>query len=358
MKKILYKIGLFITALLLSSSVAFSYDVSKEYHKTYSVDKDYILGLNNMYGDIIVETNDGNSVEIDVFVELSSKKQELAQEMLSLINVDFVEEGKKIVVKTSIKDNNTIWKIRNKSFNIRYVVSMPSWLNLSVVNKYGDTKINRLDGAFNADLKYGNLNISELTRGNDNSVAQIKSSHGSVNIDKANWVYLNVSYSSSVVIGSAQAIALYSRYSDITVDTYINSMVINSKYDKYSLKDVSNLVIDASYTDINIDNILKKFNIDCKYGSVDVNKISAEFSELIVDSDYTDFELGIDPNSHYQLDANLSYGDLKIDRSMYSNLTFIDSNNKVDVSGEYNATSSKPISVVKLRSSYGDIELD
>ena len=358
MKKSISKIGLFLIALLFSSSVAFSYDVSKEYHKTYNVDKNYILGLNNMYGDIIVETNDGNSVSIDVFVELSSRKQELAKEMLSLINVDFVEDGNKIVVKTSIKDNNTIWKIRNKSFNIRYIVSMPSWLNLSVVNKYGDTKINRLDGAFNADLKYGNLNISELTRGNENSVVHIKSSHGSVKIDKANWVYLNVSYSSSVVIGSAQAIALYSRYSNVTLDTYVNSLVVDSKYDKYSLKDVSNLVIDASYTDFNIDNISKKFNIDCKYGSVDVNKVSAEFTELVVDADYTDFELGIEPNSHYQLDANLSYGDLKIDRSMFSNLTYIDSDNKVNASGEYNAASSKPISIVKLNSSYGDIDLD
>ena len=322
------------------------------------MDKDYILGLNNMYGDIIVETNDGNSVAIDVFVEMSSKKQELAQEMLSFINVDFVEDGKKIVVKTSISDNNTRWKIRNKSFNIRYVVSMPSWLNLSVVNKYGDTKINRLDGAFNADLKYGNLNITELTRGNESSVIQIKSTHGSVNIDKANWVYLKVSYSSNVKIGTAQAIALYSRYSKISIDSHVNSLVIDSKYDSYSLNSVSNLVIDASYTDFEVDVVSKKINIDCNYGSVEVDKVSAEFSEIVIDSDYTDIELAIDHNSHYQLDAHLSYGDLEIDRSKYSNLTFIDSNNKVDVSGEYNAISSKPISVVKLNSTYGDIELD
>lgn len=357
MKKKIFKYGLFIIVLILSSTTAFSYDINKEYHKSFNVEENSVLGLNNQYGDIIISTNDGNSVSIDVYVTISSKRQETAEQLMPCINVDFITEGNNIFVKTSIDQNRRWVSFKDKEFNIKYVVSMPSWIALNVINRYGNTEIDKLDGTFSADVKYGDINISELTQGIDGNVPQITVSYGSVNIEKANWIDMNLKYSPRTTIDKVQAVAVSSKYSKIYIDE-VNSLVIDSKYDKFELGIVKNLVVNAKYADFEIDELSNKLKLACEYGSFDIDDVKSVFSEIIVDAKYTDVSMDIASNAHYKLDANMKYCKLKIDQSKFSNLNNVVNSSSTMVSGVYNAELSTQIGVVSINSSYGDVDLD
>ncbi len=358
MKRLAFKPwALLLFCLVLTSPGLVSQELTKEFNKEWTADSGTTLDINNKYGKVIVETTDGDEIKIAVKVTVEFPNRDRAQKYLDYINVVFSEEGDILKARTVIdeKFNFSGWGGGTRRFSIDYMVSMPSYINFNLVNRYGNSEIEKVDGLVNIDIKYGNLLIERLTRGNEKPINAISVAYGKAEIDSAGWIDVIIRYVGEFTIDECQALLLDSKYSKISIDK-ISSVVAESKYDKIEIDRVSNLVLDAGYTDINIGSLSKKLKFDGAYGSIAVESIPAGFESIETDSRYIGVRLGIDSGANYELDARTSYGDLKLDEGNFQHQRRIVENTSTEISGIVGKDSS-PTSRVYVRASYGSVKL-
>jgi hypothetical protein len=357
MKKSIDKPGMFffLSLFLISSSLS-AQEVSKEFHKEFTAGTK-TLEINNKYGDIVIQSWNKDQIVIDVKVTVDMSNKEKAQRYLDDIDVQFSEGVDVISAKTVIDDNFnfTGWGDSRK-FSIDYNIKMPVGTDLTLANKYGNTDIDELHGLMDLDIKYGNLTARKLTRGNIKPLSSLSLAYGKGSIDEAGWLDLNERYVGKMEISKSQAILLDSRYSKITLGE-ISSIVGESRYDNIRIDNIKNLVLENGYTEVNIGELTKKLTYHGHYGSFSVERIPAGFESLEVETHYMGVTLGIDESANYKLEAKVSYGGLKYNEENFKNQRRIVENNSSEISGtvgnEENTSSS-----VKILASYGTVRLN
>jgi uncharacterized lipoprotein YehR (DUF1307 family) len=358
MKTQIYKSGLLLAfAVFLSSSTLSSQEVSKAFHQEYTAGSGTTLDISNKYGDVVVETTDQNQIIIDVKVTVEYPNKERAEKLLSYINVEFSEVGDVVKARTIIDDkfNFSGWGGGSKSFSIDYKVIMPARINFTLSNRYGDSELDEIRGLVKLDIKYGDLVAENLARGNEKPYNTLSVAYGKASIESAGWLDATVRYSGSFAIGKAQAMLIDSKYSKIQIED-ISSVVGDTKYDNIDIEKINNLVLNAGYADINVGELTKKLKFEGGYGSLTVDNVPAGFEILESDSRYIGIKLGIDSDASYELDAKLSYGDLKFDEENFRHQRRIVQNNSSETTGIVGKESS-PSSKVRVTASYGSIRL-
>ncbi|MFZ2341275.1 MAG: hypothetical protein WAW07_16315 [Bacteroidales bacterium] len=358
MKRQVFKTGsILLVCLILTSPGLVAQELTKEFNKEWTAGSGTTLDINNKYGKVIVETSDQDRITIDVKVTVEFPNRERAQKYLDYIDVTFNEEGDILKARTVIdeKFNFSGWGGGTRRFSIDYTVTMPSRINFNLVNRYGNSEIEKVDGLVKIDIKYGNLLVERLTRGNEKPVSTISIAYGKAEIGSAGWIDLVARYVGELTIDECQALLLDSKYSKISIDK-TSSVVAECRYDKLTINNINNLVLDAGYTDINIGKLSKKLKFDGGYGSITVESIPAGFESIETNSRYIGVRLGIESGANYELDARTSYGELKFDENNFSHQRRIVENNSSEISGIAGSDSS-PLAKVYVRSSYGSVKL-
>jgi len=358
MKKSVYKPGIILfTSLLLLSLTLTAQEVTKEYHKEYTPKQGAMLDLSNRYGDIIVQTSENNQVVIDVKVTVRYSNQERAEKLLSYIEAEFGESENLISAKTVIDDKFSFsgWSGESRKFSIDYNVKMPSKMDLTLANRYGDTELDDLSGYVDLNVKYGNLNASKLSRGNEKPLSTISVAYGNCSVDEAGWLDLTARYSENFTINKGQALLLDSKYSNINIGS-ASSVVGETGYKNLKIDNINNLVLDGGYTDVNVGTLTNKLVMEAGYGSLNIDRIPAGFELLEVDTHYTGIRLGIDETASYNLDAKLSYGGLNYNEANFRNKRRIIENNSTEISGTVGKEES-PTANVKILATYASVKL-
>jgi len=332
-------------------------EVTKEFHKDWTAGPATTLDISNRYGNVVVETSNQNKITIDVKVTVEYPNMDRAQKLLDYIDVQFSEEGDLLIAKTIIEDkfNFSGWSGSSRRFSIDYKVNMPSNINFTLANRYGNSELEEIKGLVKLDIKYGDLQADNLARGNDKPMNYLNLAYGKANIESAGWLDATVRYSGSFIIQKCQALSFDSRYSKIQIEE-ISSVVGETKYDKLEIEKIRNMVIDAGYTDINVGELTKRLKFNGGYGSITVDRIPAGFESIETDSRYIGIRLGIESGASYELDARTTYGDLKFDESNFRNQRRIVENNSSETTGIVGKESS-PSSKVYIRASYGSVRL-
>jgi hypothetical protein len=357
MKKSIYNTGMFffISLFLISASLS-AQEISKEFHKEYTAGTK-TLEINNKYGDVVIQSWTKDQIVIDVKVTVDMSNKDKAQRYLDEIDVQFSEGTNVISAKTVINDNFnfTGWG-DSRRFSIDYNIKMPVGTDLTLMNKYGNTDIDVLNGLMDLDIKYGNLTARKLTRGNIKPLSRLSLAYGKGSIDETGWLDLTERYVGKMEIGKSQAILLDSRYSKIAFGE-TSSIVGDSRYDNIRIDNIKNLVLENGYTEVNIGELTKKLTYSGNYGSFSIDRIPAGFESLDVETHYMGVRLGIEESASYKLEAKVTYGGLKYNEDNFKNQRRIVENNSHEVSGivgnEEN-TSSR----VKVLSSYGTVRLN
>jgi hypothetical protein len=276
---------------------------------------------------------------------------------MSYIDVQFSESENMYNAKTVIdeKFSFTGWGGESRKFSIDYTVKMPEKMDLTLVNRYGNTELDDLTGYVNLDIKYGNLTATKLVRGNEKPMNAINLGYGKANIEEAGWIDAVVRYSGDFTIVKSQAVLLDSRYSKLRIGS-TSSVVGETKYDNLRIDNINNLVLDAGYADINVTTLTKKLVFEGGYGSFSVERVNSEFESIEVDSRYMGVTLGIDPSASYNLDARVSYGSLRFNEENFQHRTHIIQNNSTETAGIV-GKSADPSANVKIAASYGTVRL-
>lgn len=231
--------------ILLLSLTLTGQEVTKEFHEEYSAGASSELQISNKYGDVIIDSWDQDQIVIDVKVTVELPNRDKAQKLLDYINVEFSQNGDVISAKTVIDDKFSFsgWGGSSRRFSIDYTVKMPVKASLALANRYGNSEIDELQGAVNIDIKYGNLYVGTLTRGNVKPLNRISIAYGKGSIGDAGWLDLMLRYVGETDLESCQALLIDSKYSKLSIGV-ASSVVGESKYDNLNIEQVNNLVLE------------------------------------------------------------------------------------------------------------------
>jgi hypothetical protein len=333
-------------------------EVKKEFHREMVPIENSTLTVSNKFGSVVTETWDKDNIVVDVTVRIEHPSAEKARKLLEMITVEFTEQAGNLTAETVFSNDfsSISWKGSNNSFSINYNIKMPAYVNLNITNKYGNIVVDEVSGQTVLSVKYGDLTINKLSRGNVKPLNSIVVAYGKANAYDLGWAEINARYVGMLSVDKAQALLVDSKYSKVSVGQ-VSSLVAESKYDGYKVTAANNIVIAGGYTDFSLGKVTKKLDVETKYGNLSVEKIPAGFEKVTVKSGYCAVKLGIDPAACFTIDANVSYGSLKYDNDKFSPEKRIIGNTSSELSGKVGGCSN-PGSQVTIDASYGSVRLN
>lgn len=351
------RVTLFAALLFTVALSASAEEVKKEFHRELVPGDNSTLTVINKFGSVVTETWDKNSVVVDVTVRVEHPSSDRARKLLEMIKVEFTEEGGNLKAETVFSDDfsSISWRGSDNKFSVNYNIKMPAHVNFDVTNKYGNTVIDELSGHANVNVKYGDLTVDKLTRDNVKPLNTIIIAYGKATVYELGWAEINLRYVGMFSVEKATALLVDSKYSKVSVSE-VSSLVADSKYDGYSVGTANNIVVMGGYTDMKFERVNKKLDVETKYGNLSVNYVPAGFDKLAVDAGYCAVKLGIDPSACYRLNASSSYGNIKLDDSLFSADRRIIGNTSTEMAGKVGKCSS-PSSEVTIDTSYGSVRL-
>jgi len=348
-----------VLLLLVANSVlAKVIPQTKEYSKEFPVTDKTKLIVENRFGQVNIQNWDRNIVSIYVKVKVDNSNATRATVLLDAINVELSQEGDVVKAITSFNEefsraNRKFFQMSSDELSIDYTIKMPKNVDVQIENKFGDIYINELSSHLAVELKYGNIKIDKLTRGDAEPLNTINVSYGNASIVEANWIKTELKYG-KLDVQSLVAGVVLSRYSKISISS-ASSLVLDSKYDKYEIGQLNNLVGESGYTVFNIDALNKRFNLNAKYGDVKIASVNTTFENINFNAAYTGLKASIPSGTSYLLDANVSYGKIDVG-SVPSRLNRIEGNTNVELSGVVGESSS-PKAKVTINMKYGNATL-
>ncbi|PLX22386.1 MAG: hypothetical protein C0597_02605 [Marinilabiliales bacterium] len=257
-----------VQLLVITSAFALSEEFSKNLHKEFNTDANTLLLIQNKFGDVDINNWEKDKVTIDVIITVDHKNEARAKELIDYIEVKFSQTGNTIEAITEIDDKFSKWNTftfndNNKEFSIDYKVYMPKKIKIDIENRYGSVFINEIEGHAKIAVKYGNLKINKITRGNVKPLSEVYLAYSNGTIEESNWLNLTLKYS-KLEIEETKALIAVTKYSKLYVDK-ASSIVCESKYDEYRLGKITNFVASSAYTGFDINEIYKKLEFDNRY---------------------------------------------------------------------------------------------
>lgn len=288
----------------------------KNYSKTYSVDSNDKLALDNKYGRVTVNTWNRNEVKVDVQIKGTAGDDETAQKLVDGITISDSKDGNVVSFRTNFgTGNGSLWNLFNNMNDrhraeVNYTVYMPSTMSLDLRNKYGSVSLPSLSGKVNIDNAYGSLVARALT----NPSNEFNFHYYEVNIEEVKGCNLNLSYG-SLKLGTVGRLDANVNYAPVDIEKLNTSGTINAKYGGgvkigEISKALKNLDIDSKYSSVNIglrgdENF--DFDVTVKYGSFNFDE-----NRLKVTSKSPDDSRGFHPTKNYRGYAGNSNSNNKI----------------------------------------------
>jgi len=248
----------------------------KNYTKSYPMDANDKLRIDNKFGKVLVNTWAKPEVRVEVNIRSFADNDETAQKMIDAISISDSKDGDVVSFSTSFGRGGSVWDdlFNNRNDHhkaeVNYTIYMPSKNALDIHNKYGNTELPDFDGRVSLDCAYGNIEAKALLH-DDN---QVHVRYGSANIGGLSTADVNVSYG-SFELGSIDK--------------------INGEF-HYSTARIGKIKSDA--------------NINAHYaGSVNIDDLDKNFNSFSYSSSYSNLRVGVNNGSNANFDVTVRYGD-------------------------------------------------
>lgn len=252
---------------------------TKAYTKSYNVDANDKLQIENRYGKVTVNTWAKNEVKVDVEIKAYANEDDDAQKLLDMVKINDSKDGNGVNFKTQIGDENnknTWWgtmttngKTTVRKTVVNYTVYMPAKSALTIANSYGAIVLPELYGKVDIKNSFGSLTAKSLT----NSANVINLRYGDANIESLTGADLKLSFGS------------------------------------LDLKSADKLNADLSYSPAKIGTISTSGNITVRSGDgVQITNLGKNLKTLQVNSQYAPIKLSSLTNDNADFDVTVRYG--------------------------------------------------
>lgn len=249
---------------------------SKNYSKSYPMDANDKLSIDNRYGNVVVKTWSKAEAKIDVEIKSGASSDATAQKMIDAISISDSKMGNVISFHTNINsgNNGSLWDLFNNrngdhKTEVNYTIYMPAKNALDIRNRYGSMELPDFEGRVTIDCAYGNVEAKSLT-GGDN---QINVKYGNARIDALN--------SADVVV----------------------------KYGNLDLGSVDKLNFSIGNGATRIGRVKTSANINARYaGGVQIDNLDKNFKSFSYSASYSNIKVGVDNSSNANFDVTVRYG--------------------------------------------------
>ncbi|HVV53672.1 MAG TPA: hypothetical protein VHC47_00010 [Mucilaginibacter sp.] len=246
----------------------------KNYSKTYPMDANDHLSVENKFGKVTVNTWAKNEVKVDVEIKVYAGDDGTAQKMLDAISISDSKDGDAVSFHTNFGSSNSMWGLFNNmndrhKAEVNYTIYMPANNGLNIDNRYGSTEVPDFNGKVSIECAYGSFDGGAMMHPGN----QIEVRYGSAHIDGLSSGDVNVNYG-SLDLGSV---------------------------DKFNGE--------IRYSSAHIGRIRNSANIDAHYaGSIKVDNLDKNFSNFSSSSNYSSIKIGLDNSTNADFDITVRYG--------------------------------------------------
>lgn len=284
-----------------------SFSEKKIFKSSHAVNRDFTLELENKYGTIHITPWNKDSVSVRAEVEAFATSLDRLHKMFGGVDVNISETGSMVRVKTEFTQNLSMLFEDFKGMTskvipyesriqINYFINAPEYLNMKVVNRYGDVYMENSTGKFSLNLSNGSFKANSLGETHD-----IELIFCDATINRINSGYMNASFS-EVVIDESKDLTVKSISSRFDIKKS-GKLSTESRRDKFFIGSAGSVSGNSYFTDYRIDEVLHEINLVTKYGSLNADFIEKDFDLITINSGYTDITLAFDPPASYNLDV-------------------------------------------------------
>ena len=306
--------------------------IEKEIKKSFPVEKSPTLDVINKFGSIDIHEGKSNEISVIVKISVDSKKEEIAQKILSEIEIDFSSTSNSVSIETEIGDINTSsgwfnWGGNNNiNYTVNYTIYVPEDTYLDLDNAHGDINISTDVKAYEIELIFGDLktkNIKndidlELAHG-DASMGNFKNGMAEISFSTFTCADINdldiESQHSKVTVNSANRIITDSSFDNYTINK-VKVLENDGQHDNFRIGSIDNLSMDASFTDLDLDIIHQKATLDFEHGSIELKNIGETFTMGTISSEFSPVTISSEINLEMIIEG--TFLDVKLPKNFIS----------------------------------------
>jgi hypothetical protein len=150
-------------------------EVTEPFSRTARVGRTGALDLSNIAGHITVTGGGGDEIRIDAVKRARSRDGEDAKHLLDEMQIDVVETGTRVEVRTQYPRNR-----RSYSGSVDYTITMPSGGSATLRSVSGDVRVTNVAGELRAESVSGDMVTTGATR-----LSLLKTVSGDVEVTNA-----------------------------------------------------------------------------------------------------------------------------------------------------------------------------
>jgi hypothetical protein len=305
---------------------------TKNFSKSYAVNGNDKLQIDNRYGKVTVNTWDKNEFKVEVQMKAYANDDADAQKLLDKTSIADSKESDLIGFKTVIdnednKDNNFwgFWTNNGKTtvreMIINYTVYIPAKNALNVTNRYGGVELpNILEGKVTINNSYGSLIAKSLTNSEDK---------------------INV------------------RYGNAKIANFAGSN-LDVAYGSLSLDDADKLNATVQYGSAKIGKISTSGNVNVRFGGLEIADLDKNLKTLSVSSSYSPVKVNTPTGTNADFEVTVRYGDFLYDNSVSVTAKNPEDGRRGSTSKNYKGHVGKgsPDKVITVTANYGSVKFN
>ncbi|MFA6083368.1 hypothetical protein [Mucilaginibacter sp.] len=231
----------------------------KNYSKSYSVDGNDILQINNKFGKVTVNTWNKSEFKVDVQMKFSSNNEEAVNDLIEGSSISDSKTGNVVSFRTNLANGRSQSGGNNQQrIDINYTVYMPAGNAIDINNQFGAVILPDLSGKATIKVQFGNLIAQHLSNTQNDITINFTQGNTST-IEVFNGGKLKVQYS-KFKVGILNNVDASFGFSSIDIDRLKGSADVSVKYGN----GINVASIDKSVKNINIHSQFAKVNLDFK----------------------------------------------------------------------------------------------
>ncbi|MDX6182815.1 hypothetical protein SGQ44_10890 [Flavobacterium sp. Fl-77] len=320
----------------------------KNIKKTYIVNADAGIDIDNKYGNITVSTWNENKIDLDITIKVTGSNETWVNERLNSIDVDITALKAMVTAITNTGNSSYKSKGSHNSFEINYVIKIPKNGTVKLNNKYGNISALSLESTTDITCKYGKVTIGKLN-GSSNRFEIGYCQNSSIDYIKSGTIEARYS---GLKINDAGNINLDANYTDVTIAEGQN-INYDCNYGTFKFQKINSFTGNGNYITIAVGEILKNFSFEGNYSKINVDVLDEKANNVTIKSGYTNVSLGYDVNYPFDFDITTKYGSIKSDGTLEISINESKSNTK-RISGYYKKKGQNKVAV---SSNYGNVSL-
>ena len=262
---------------------------TKAYAKSYTVDGNDNIKIDNRFGKVTINTWAKNEVKVDVEIKAYGDDDEKAQDILDHVSISDSKDNAGVSFTTSLGDENhksNFWGTQTRggktsvhSAVVNYTVYMPAKNPLTISNTFGGVILPDLSGKLNIKNSFGLLSAKALTNP-DNEI--------------------NVKYCDASILS-------------------LNGCDLKVSFGSLNLQSADKLNADIQYSPAKIGKLSSSATINMHFGEgLQINNLDRNLKTLSIKSSYAPVKLSSLANDNADFDITTQYGDFTYDNSNVS----------------------------------------